>query len=233
MKNNAWSLAPGAIVINPPELCPFRGNRLYILQVSRFVVKRGQATFLPRTLSLSLSARRRYLVDVLALIAPRNNCSINILLISLLCSIHCSCAAREGLVFPLRSTHTKHDNFHSPPPLLYIRYIYVYTPLYYYYSIPSSSFFYIHYDAITKLLSTIYPNCASNWKCVETISLLSLRGMILSYCITTEYREEYREFRYSLKRYVENFFVDFNKLDKLNNLRILEKFNSEYTVYRK
>lgn len=37
--------------------------------------------------------------------------------------------------------------------------------------------------------------------------------------------------RYSLKRYVENFFVDFNKLDRLNNLRILEKFNSEYTVY--
>lgn len=66
---------------------------------------------------------------------------------------------------------------------------------------------------------------------METISLLSLRGMILSYCITTEYREEYREFRYSLKRYVENFFVDFNKLDRLNNLRILEKFNSEYTVY--
>lgn len=46
-----------------------------------------------------------------------------------------------------------------------------------------------------------------------------------------EYREEYREFRYSLKRYVENFFVDFNKLGRLNNLRILEKFNSEYTVY--
>lgn len=111
-------------------------------------------------------------------------------------------------------------------------YIYIYTRLY---IIIIPSLLPASFTSITMQLrnsvSTIYPNCASNWKCVETISLLSLRGMILSYCITTEYREEYREFRYSLKRYVENFFVDFNKLDRLNNLRILEKFNSEYTVY--
>lgn len=150
--------------------------------MSRFVVKRGRATFLPRThslsLSLTVSARRRYLVDVLALIAPRNNCSINILLISLLCSVHCSCAAREGLVFPLRSTHTKHDNFHSPPLPLYIRYIYICAL--YYYSIPLPASFTSIYDAITKRgsVSTVYPNCARSVSGIRGNNLFIFREII-------------------------------------------------------
>lgn len=64
-------------------------------------------------------------------------------------------------------------------------YIYIYTRLY---IIIIPSLLPASFTSITMQLrnsvSTIYPNCASKWKCVETISLLSLRGMILSYIVS-------------------------------------------------